>query len=222
MRKDALVNNQYYHIFSRSIAKYEIFIQDEDYQRILELIDLYRYHDFPCKYSHFAGLNISNQKAIVKGLKETSDLLVEIIAYCLMPTHFHLILKQNINGGIALYMKKVLDGYSKYFNVKHGRMGPLWESRFKNVLIRTDEQLLHLTRYIHLNPVSAGLVAKPEDWIFSSYKEYIREEKESDLCNFRELFDLSPKNYKKFVLDRVDYQKQLSFIKNLLLDSYTG
>ena len=70
-------------------------------------------------------------------------------------------------------MRRLLNSYTRYFNEKIKRKGPLWEGRFKKVLVNSDEQLLHLTRYVHLNPVSAGIVEKPEDWPCSSYREYI-------------------------------------------------
>ena len=76
-----------------------------------------------------------------------------------------------------------------------------------------------MTRYIHLNPVTAYLVEKPEEWKFSSYKEFISEVKEDKkLCNFKELMDINPKGYKKFVLSRKDYQRQLAKIKSLILE----
>jgi putative transposase len=110
------------------------------------------------------------QLAIKDSLQSENEQLVEVVAYCIMQTHFHLILKQVTEDGIAKFMGRILNGYSRYFNSLHSRVGPLWTGRFKNVLIRNDEHLLHLTRYIHLNPVSAGLVTKPEDWDYSSYK----------------------------------------------------
>ena len=119
--------------------------------------------------------------------------------------------------GISLYMKNLLNSYTRYFNTKTKRKGPLWQGRFKSVLIKTDEQLLHLTRYIHLNPTSEDLVEKPEDWPYSSYNEYLRNSEEP-LCSFSKYLDIEPKTYKEFVESRKDYQKRLSEIKHLLLE----
>jgi len=146
------------------------------------------------------------------------DKLVEIIAYCLMPTHFHLILKQLKENGISIFMNHILNSYTRYFNVKHGRKGPLWEARFKSVLVESDEYLIHLTRYIHLNPATAMLVNKPENWKFSSYEEYVLPKNENNICNYDELLDIVPHSYKGFVEDRVSYQQELAKIKNLLLE----
>lgn len=221
IRKTPLVNDQYYHIYTRSIAKYQIFNDADDYERILELMDIYRYSEFNHKYSKFKELEITTQAAISNSLKKENNILVEIVSYCIMPTHLHLILKQVINEGISKYMARILNSYTKYFNAKHHRNGPLYESRFKNVLIKNDEQLLHTTRYVHLNASSAGLIANPFDWQYSSLKEYC-EDVETGICEFSEIIDMSPKKYKKFVLDQKSYQRSLSIIKNILIDDYTG
>ena len=114
-------------------------------------------------------------------------------------------------------MKNLLNSYTRYFNTKTKRKGPLWQGRFKSVLIKTDEQLLHLTRYIHLNPTSEDLVERPEDWPYSSYNEYLRNSEEP-LCSFSKYLDIEPKTYREFVESRKDYQKRLSEIKHLLLE----
>ena len=222
-RKDLLVNDNYYHIFSRSIAKYIVFNATEEYSRMIEILKLYRYIDFNYKYSRFANMGSIQQNAILNDLKKNSPVFVEIIAYCIMPTHIHLILKQVADHGISIYIAKVLNSYSRYFNLKHKRVGPLWTGRFKSVLVSSDEQLLHLTRYIHLNPTSAGVVESPKDWQFSSYLEYIDPDDEKEtICSYDNIFDFTPKEYAKFVDDRKSYQQELARIKSLLIDNYTG
>ena len=223
VRKEPLVNNHYYHIFSRSIAGYVVFNDSEEFNRIYEIMHLFRYIDFDYKYSNYKKLEISLQAEIFDRLQRDSKKSIDIIAYCLMPTHIHLILKQKTNNGISKYMSKLLNSYTRYFNTVHKRTGPLWTGRFKSVLVEKDEQLLHLTRYIHLNPVSAGLVDEPDDWGFSSHNEYIEDMEEGDkICNYKKVIDITPADYKKFVGDRKDYQKQLSQIKSMLIDHYSG
>jgi putative transposase len=221
IRKDSLVNEHYYHIFSRSIAKYNIFNESEDFVRFLELLNLYRYVDFKHKYSKFNILTDEQKLLIEIRLKRSGVVYVEIVAYCVMPSHFHLILKQVGDDGISKYMGKVLNSYSKYFNIKHRRSGPLWSGRFKNILVESDEQLLHVTRYLHLNPTSAGLVANPFDWPWSSLVEYMGES-HSNICNFDTIIDMPPKLSKKFVLDHKGYQRDFSIIKSHLIDNYSG
>lgn len=223
IRKEPLVNNEFYHIFTRSIAKYVVFNDRLEFQRMFELMSLHRFIDFDYKYSQFSELNEQTQQRIMLDLKDKNNVLVQIVAYCLMPTHIHLLLKQISNNGITKYMGRILNSYSKYFNTKHQRTGPLWASNFKNVLVSDDEQLLHLTRYIHLNPASAGLIDKPSEWQYSSLKEYLSTPDDNNiLCSYKDIIDLSPKEYIKFVQDRKNYQRELSLIKHLLIDDYTG
>lgn len=136
-----------------------------------------------------------------------------------MPTHIHLVLKQTQPAGISIFMGNILNGYTRYFNTKHHRKGPLWESKFQNVLVENDEQLLHLTRYIHLNPTSAGIVEKPQDWKFSSYNEYLNNV-DYPICQFKDLLEFQPKKYKEFIQDRIAYQRELTIIKKQLIDEF--
>jgi putative transposase len=116
-------------------------------------------------------------------------------------------------------LRKILESYSSYFNAKHKRKGPLWESKFKNILVDSDEQLNHLVRYVHLNPTTARHVESPEEWLFSSYREYIGEISDNQkVCQFDDILDIKPNSYRKFVTDQVSYQRELAQIKKLLFD----
>lgn len=221
MRKDPLVNGEIYHIFNKSIADYEIFNNDKEYVRMLELIKYYQIEN-DIKFSAFLELkNVQKEgfNNFFNMILENRDKLVRIIAYCLMPTHIHLILKQLKDDGISNYMRKIADGYTRYFNTLHKRKGPLWESKFKNVLVDTDEQLNHLVRYLHLNPVTAFLINNPEDWLFSSYREYLgRISEDVAICQFNDILEINPHLYRKFINDQISYQRALGKIKKLLLD----
>ena len=219
-RKIPLVNNENYHVINRSIAGYKVFNRRSDFERFCNIIEFYR-RNLPYKYSVFNRLTLGEQQNILKTYASNNMQQVSIVAYCVMPTHIHIILKQQGDRGVSRYVNNILNSYSKYFNIKYKRKGPLWEGRFKSVHIESDEQLLHLTRYIHLNPVSANLVSKPEEWEYSSYREYLGEGR-FELCSYRGLMEIEPESYKRFVRERIDYQKELSLIKSLLLDNYTG
>lgn len=210
-RKIPLVNGELYHIYTKSIAEYKIFKSKRDFLRMEELIRFYKYEQ-DVRFSSYEILK-KEGRIINFDIK-----IVEIIAYCLMPTHIHLILLQTQDNGISKFMEKILKSYALYFNNKYKRKGPLWSGKFSNVLIRTDEQLLHLTRYIHLNPVSAYLVEKPEDWEFSSYREYIGIKRENFLSKWDDFLEIKVEEYKKFVEERKDYQRELAKIKALLLE----
>lgn len=182
---------------------------------MIEMMKFYSYEKPPLKFSTYRNL-LEKGEWIRENLSKKES-LVSILAYCLMPTHIHLILVQLKERGISIFMKNLLDSYTRYFNVKNERKGPLWQGRFKSVLVKGDEQLLHLTRYIHLNPTSENLVQEVEEWPFSSYGEFLGQHQEG-LCNFALYLNIEPKDYKIFVEERRDYQKQLSEIRNLLLE----
>jgi len=127
-------------------------------------------------------------------------------------------LKQLQDGGISTFMGNVLNSYSRYFNLNHHRKGPLWESKFQNVPVENDELLLHLLRYLHLNPVTAFLVDRPEDWPYSSYLEFIGLPQAVKLCQVADLVSITPEKYQKFVNERANYQRKLARIKKLILE----
>jgi putative transposase len=214
MRKVALGTGKMYHVFTKTIAEYKIFNNEKEYQRMVKIINYYKFEDQILKFSKFdIKKEVNNNKFSHK------EKNIDIIAYCIMPTHVHLILKQLKDGGISIYMSKVLNSYTRYFNVKHKRKGPLWESRFKNVEIETDEQLLHLTRYIHLNPVTNFMVDDPACWVPSSYNEYTNNiKKDERICNYEGIIDIDPLFYEEFVINRIAYQRELSIIKSHLLE----
>jgi len=201
-----------YHVFTKSIAGFKIFCEDKDYKRIIEMLVYYKDNPF-IKFSDYKKLKFKKKQApIIK----TSP-LVQILAYCIMPTHIHLVLYEKQEKGISEYMRRLLNSYTRYFNEKVKRKGPLWQSRFKKVLVNSDEQLLHLTRYVHLNPVSVGIIESPEKWWYSSYREYIGLERRR-ICEIEPFLEISEKEYKKFVEERKDYQKSLELIKHLILE----
>ncbi|TSC92138.1 MAG: putative transposase [Candidatus Berkelbacteria bacterium Licking1014_85] len=219
--RNILTSGEYYHIFNRSIAGFKIFNDNSGYKRFIDTFTYYQIDDRPCKLSALSNLSISLINEILEN-KNPQDRLVTIISFCLMPTHFHLLLEQDKDNGIVKFMRLIENSYSRYFNILHKRKGPLWEGRFKSVHVDSDEQLLHLTRYIHLNPTSDRLVHKPDNWAFSSYKEYIYDNVDKNICDFKNIIDLSPKQYKEFVNDRKKYQQELSTIKAQLIDYYSG
>jgi len=132
------------------------------------------------------------------------------------------LLKQTEEDGISSFIGILMNSYTRYFNTKNGKVGPIFQGRFKAVRVESDEQLLHLSRYIHLNPYSSHILNKPEDllnYYFSSFPEYLRKiksnycSKELVLGNFK-----SREKYKEFVFDQADYQRNLEKIKHLALE----
>jgi REP element-mobilizing transposase RayT len=142
-RRVALVAGEYYHIYNRGNNYETVFREPENYYYFLRLM--------------------------VKYLLPEQ---VQIVAYCLMPDHYHLLLYLQTET-LSRSMQPFLLAYTNAFNRRYQRIGSLFQGPFKARRIGTNEYLLHLSRYIHLNPVEAGLVQKAEDWEFSSYKDYL-------------------------------------------------
>ncbi|MDY6821164.1 MAG: transposase [Deferribacterota bacterium] len=216
MRKVPLATDCVYHIFTKSIDKNVVFKENSDYIRLIEAIKYYIYETLPFNFAAYCKLRDKNT-FISKYDLNSKKLVVDIIAYCIMPTHIHLVLKQLVDNGIFIFLRKLLNSYTRYYNIKNERSGPLWQGRFKNVLVDSNEQLLHLTRYVHLNPTTAGIVKNPEDWPYSSYLEYLNISNDK-ICNYYKYLDIDMKDYKEFVDNRKDYQRELGLIKHLTFE----
>jgi putative transposase len=143
-RKIAFSEGEYYHLYSRGVDKRFIFNNDEDRDRFVRLLHLCN-GSKPVDYRNTKKLPIS-------GL-DVGEKLVSIGAYCLMPNHFHILVKERSEGGIVKFMSKLLTAYSSYFNKKYERTGALFGSEFKSSHAGNDEYLRYLFAYIHLNPL---------------------------------------------------------------------
>lgn len=133
-----------------------------------------------------------------------------------MPNHFHLTARQDEENGIKTFLQRVLNSYSHYYRKKYEGYGPLFESVFKAVRVETDEQLVHLSRYHHLNPVTSHMVEHPADYQFSSYNEYMKRDASFIDTSYVLSHFKTPKRYGDFVTSRKDYQRELDEIKHLL------
>ena len=140
---------EYYHIYNRGNDKRFIFLEAHDYKRFKALL-------YACNSS--APVDLSKHFREGRSFAELFEIdrgetLVDVIVYCLMPNHFHLLIREKKAGGIAKFLGKLSTGYSMYFNNKNERTGALFEGRFKAKHIDTDEYLKYLIAYIHLNPI---------------------------------------------------------------------
>lgn len=171
MKRVVFANDYFYHIYNRGVDKRKIFLDEKDYFRFIH--DLYEFNNIG------AALNVNfrfQQKEKIED-RENSPLirnvklrerLVDIVSFCLMPNHFHLILRQLKDGGIVKFMQKLGTGYTMGFNKKYKRSGALLQGRFKAILIDKDEYFLPLNNYIHFNPVS---LIEP-DWKEKGIKDW--------------------------------------------------
>jgi putative transposase len=141
--------DEWYHCYNRGVDKRRIFEDQRDYERFL----LTMYAGNSTSSIHISNFNLPTIAAVIeKGVLEQEDPLVSIGAYCLMPNHFHFVLKEIKSAGIARFMQKVCTGYTMYFNKKNERTGALFAGTFKSKHVPDDRYLKHLISYVHLNP----------------------------------------------------------------------
>ncbi len=219
-RKLVFKDGYYYHVFNRGVDKRDICTCNADYNRVIETFMLYKYKDPEVKYSRFKDYSDIKKNEVFDKLKQRGDVLVDIIGFCLMPTHFHFLLRQTQSGGISEFLSNITNSYTKYFNTKYKRSGYLFQGSFKAVLIEDDQQLMHISRYIHLNPV-ASKISTIEDlskYPWSSYWEYVG--KNRSVCNPEPILELfgSEKRYVEFVANYADTAIRLHDHKDLDLD----
>src|SRR3989339_890914 len=147
LRKQTFVPGEYYHLYNRGTEKRIIFLDEQDYHHFLFLM-------YICNTEKSITLrSIGNGEFFERG-----ETIIDIGSFCLMPNHFHILVHEKIESGISTYMRKLMTGYSMYFNKKYKRTGKLYEGVFKSTHANKDTYLKYLYSYIHLNP--AKLVDK--------------------------------------------------------------
>ena len=209
-RPTPFVNDEIYHIFNRGVAKMRIYNNAYDYRRFLRTVLYYQLLGPKPKFSIF----------MPNSFRLNTSKIVKIICYCFMPNHFHFLLKQVEENGITEFVSKLSNSYTKYFNTKNQRVGPVFQGEFKSVHIETNEQLLHVSRYIHLNPIISYVAKDLKNFKWSSYAEYIGES-ENALCSkeiILDQFELK-KDYEDFTHDQLEYARTLESIRHELLDA---
>ena len=176
------VPDSYYHVYARGASRQEIFIEPQDYHVFLEMFQRYLSAE---EIKDSAGMPY----------KKLSD-DIELLSFCLMPNHFHLLVYQIHAGAMQRLMRGVMTAYSRYFNKKYERSGGLFESRYKASLISSDSYLMHVTRYIHLNP------KQWRTYPHSSLRHY-RASHDEDWLNEHRILELFPsrQKYMEFVED---------------------
>jgi len=204
--------NGVYHIFNRSINAENIFLDTQDYRVFLFYLYIYttpseevsqRFSDLPKRL---------REKSLVSQLN--------LLAYSLMPDHFHLVISQLRADSTSKLMKQVANGYTVYFNHKYQRHGPVFAGRFRAIKIGIDETLPDIVRYIHLEPVKRRLAESAKDYEWSSYRKYMGEESMLN-CNISPVMNKIG-TQDKFVIfheDRVDYKRRQDKLKPLVIES---
>lgn len=230
MRRIKFQNNYLYHIYNRGTEKRDIFLNKIDYFQFIHY--LYEFNNIN------SLLNLSRDIKIDGGstsLSRKRELLVDIIAFCLMPNHFHLVLRQLKDNGISKFMQKLGTGYTMYFNTKNNRTGALFQGRFKAVSVDRDNYFLYLINYIHLNPIELiepewkekkilnGEKAKDflENYRWSSYLDCIGIKNFPSVINKTIIMEYfkTAESYSEFACQWFNQDKNpINQIKNIILD----
>ncbi|OWK26830.1 MAG: hypothetical protein US76_03005 [Parcubacteria group bacterium GW2011_GWA2_38_13b] len=224
IKRPQLINNEIYHIVVRGVSDQPIFKNNDDRYRVI--FSLY-------EFNTVAPIEISVQRkkrSIKNKGEQFSDkriLLVEILAFCFMPNHIHLLLRQLRDNGITQFMRKFGAGYATYFNKKYTRNGHLFQGRFKAIRITTDRQLKTVFVYIHTNPValieadwkkggiknSNKAIEFLENYKWSSYQDYIGQDNFSSVTKRDFLLEVmgGKRGCQGFLNDRVEYKGENNY-----------
>ena len=189
-RGNVFAKDHCFHVFNRGAGKDLLFFNAGNYEYLLRLVK--RYH------------------------KKNN---VTLIAYCLMPNHYHFLLRQDSNEPLSKFINVLFNAYVQSVNQQQNRKGTLFEGRFRHVWIDRDEYLIHLCRYIHRNPLKAGLVSQPENWPYSNYLDWIGKRNGTLIDRtFIKAYFTSAEEYHQFVHIGPDEEQTLLNIKGFLWD----
>ena len=226
IKRPPLVNGEIYHIVIRSIEGLKLFVNEKDYLRMVH--NLFEFNDSsPTKWGY--------RKRYFKNSENSSrNLLVEILAFCLMPNHVHLLVRQLQDDGITKLMRKVGAGYGTYYNKKYERSGHVFQGRYKAVHIKNDQQLITVFVYIHTNPVALIVPSWKEKGIaniekviyflekyrWSSYLDYLQNKNFPSLTSREFLAELmgGVEGCRGFVKDWLQFKKELADFDKIAIE----
>jgi len=194
MARPKIATGGIYHVYNRGVEKRDIFMDHSDYFRFIH--DLFEFNDEAPAANHVRMREVRLPSSDITGEvglpsfnweRPRRKLLVDILAFCLMPNHYHLLLRQWIDGGISKFMQKLGTGYTNYFNTKFKRDGVLFQGKYKAKLVERESHFIYLPHYIHLNPLDSANIKWREGKIrdiekalkflvsyrWSSYLDYI-------------------------------------------------
>ncbi|PIZ00793.1 hypothetical protein COY62_01055 [bacterium (Candidatus Howlettbacteria) CG_4_10_14_0_8_um_filter_40_9] len=204
------VKDGIYHVYNRGINKQNIFLDGRDYATFLFYLKLYLQDPEKLK-----DIDPQKRKSLVR---KNFFGNIELLCYCLMPNHFHLLIKQKGERDIAEFMKSLGTNYSMYFNDRHDRIGTLFQGPYKAILVKNDSYLLHLSRYIHKNPedlIKGENLDKLFEYEWSSYTDYLGK-KETKWVKPRFILDYFDQNKDNSMIGSDSYQK---FVEEYIHDT---
>lgn len=217
VRKIPLLNGQLYHVFNRTIAKTRIFDRAEYLSRVFALIEYYQFRQ-TLRFSKYQSFTFTQQQSYRESL-DYPNRLVEIYSFAFMPNHFHFLLRQREDEGIKYFIASIQSSFARYFNILTNRTGGLFQDRFKAKLIQGDQEAKNVIRYIHFNPLVAGMVKthELEESILTSHSMYVGNQRylfmPTDPCS---MFFSSQTTYKDFIKEEVKSLKKLRSLESQL------
>lgn len=215
----------YYHLYNRAIRENKtIFRGVRDYQRFINLLNYYRFkRNRPYSDTY-------NSKSNLRGSMEEKEEKVKIIAYVVMPNHFHLLVKPSPENPTAVskFVGDAVNGYTRYYNLKNNRIGPLFQGKFSSKEINDEPSFIQVSRYLHLNPVLStktnpdGRIKQPQDYPYSSYFEWAGF-KNPHLVDKEEVLRWikwigGPSRYREFVNSKIEKENFLG-ISDLIIET---
>ena len=198
-----LIGNSYYHIYNSGIANANIFLDETDYNTFLYYLFIYSstpkavLDKYPRLPARLRAKNMSGN--------------IFLISYTLMPTHFHLLIKQMSPDAMPKFMKQVINGYLTYFFKKYKKKGTIFQGRYKSVRIESEYLLTQMVRFVHLNPSISGLTKDIQTYRWSSYSNPIGGV--SIINRFK-----SREDWENFHADIKSYEENLGKIRDLMID----
>jgi len=231
-RKVNFAEDQIYHICNRGVEKRNIFLHHADYFRFIH--DLYEFNDeAPATLLHFKKPFLQSYETRSHRIIKKRECTVEILAFVLMPNHYHLLLRQVTESGISKFMHKLGVGYAMYFNKKYQRVGTLFQGSFRSVHVTREAHFIHLPFYIHANPLDLKFptwrqreLTKPqeamkflENYRWSSFPDYIGRKNFPSVTQRAFLTDVfgKPKQYQATTLQLLK-EMQLDTIRDIALE----
>lgn len=233
IKRPPLITGEIYHIVLRGVEQRDIFLDESDYYR--GIFSIYEFNNsIPVEIRKRREARRQEKKRGEQFSADKRELFVEILDFCFMPNHIHLLLRQTRERGISNFMRKVGAGYGSYFNKKYKRVGHLFQGRFRAVAVEDDDQLKNVFVYIHTNPIALVEpgwkeegIKRPreaikfvENYKWSSYQDYIGKKNFPSVTERKFLSEVmdGAEGGKSFVDDWVKYKGEIATLGDIVLE----
>lgn len=214
-RSHPITTGNHYHVYNKTIDGKRPFENPRILQKFKEICWYYRSKESKVCFADFIRATDRRKTSIESIICDESSFRVNVLAYCIMPTHFHFLIQQKLDGGISAYTSQIQNSFTRYFNNLRSRKGPLFIQHFQSRQVDSEADIKHLSRYIHLNPYSCGYVSVVDEaftYRGSSFNELTSSTVYPRITNGYSIltyFGNNLRRYREFVIQNAEYQKQL-------------